>query len=207
MPQKLVSYRLDEDILKLVEKYADGNKTNFVQTAIAEFIKSIVEDKQDAVQPQQEKDIQSFVSGDIQNPYLKMYIEDLKNQVIELKHNQSEEIGYLRNKIESLENRYDTVVDKSIKHFERIMESIDESRRFNYIPSSTGIRMEGVSTPSNIKTESDIKTTKIEDEKPIEEIIEEKLKAKEEKQELENEIEEVIEEKVEKKGFWSRMFS
>jgi len=122
-----VTYRFDDGIVKLIGKYSDGNKTGFVETAIAYYIKDIIEESDTS---QQDSGCTDAIQTGSQSSthQLNIRIDELKGSIEKMENKHQEEIMYWRDKIDNWEQRYDLQVLESNKKFDRLMKSIDESR-------------------------------------------------------------------------------
>ena len=107
---------------------------------------------------------------------LNIRIDELKGNIEKMENKHQEETMYWRDKIDNWEKRYDLQVLESNKKFDRLMESIDESRQHSYLPQNTGVRLEGIASTNELKD--------------IDKVIEQR---KEEETET-------------KPGFWGRLF-
>ena len=124
--KKAVTYRLDKDLLSLISKYGRDNKSAFVEKSIAFYIKNKSQPIKESNTIQQEQP----------NTYA---INILQQQVLDLKQELKEEKIYYRDKLDNMELRYDKRIDEDIKlindKFDKVMDSINDSRKYNYIPT------------------------------------------------------------------------
>lgn len=240
--KKLVNFRLDEKLIDRLNKKTN-NKTKFVEEATLNSLQDDVKiDALQSQQIEKPNDDLQTLHSDLEDTIFKIAteleseikeikrsnnnevinqlnirIDELKQQMVKAEKKQDTEIIYYRDKLDNLEIRYGErikdAIDKINDKFDRIMLSIDKSRKANCIPSktttttTTPVGMEGVFN-SNNKTKSTPDITISEAIDDVKEKIEEITIPKKSKTITEITIPEgEIEDKSKKKGFFGRLFS
>ena len=132
---KPTSIRLDPKLQKELDKHADGHPSSFVSQAVLSYIQNCEEQKKEQTESKPEQSTEEI-------SYLKMFTDQLKQQIIQLDH----DVTFWKNSYNTLQVEYQNHVKDATKRidekFDRLMFYIEESRKSSpqalHFPSESG---------------------------------------------------------------------